>query len=868
MSAEFSLPDFICAFYGSSFEGEVKIWSLKTRRTTSYGADAIPQLVHDIEKRKHAEDLYLGLSTQPGDLGPTARGSNETAISLPGFFADIDFANAKDSAKRYPPDCDTALGLIRSFEHELFLIQHSGNGLHILYPFDKALVMHNQEARRRARAILQNFHRKLAAHFMREGYEIDNVSDLARVYRVPMTFNHKSGTPKLVAVVAYNPENRLSLADLEREVPPEDSETPKAISEKLADHDLIRRECAWYDHFAGDGAATADKPNWYATASITGRCKDGEGIFHKYSATHPGYNVHEATKKLHRALKEAGPRTCESINSELGNGRFCDGCQHRGTITSPIQSGSGYDPGRNGPIPPGFTKEGHFALLDPVRKIIILASAQQLLAQQYLLGLAESGFRCQRFPGRKPGSANYAAAGEALMKACRRAGPFNPSRVRGRGIWLEGDKVVVNLGEPIDSKRFVYLCFEPVPFADAGVFDAQRLYDHLKLYNWRYPQDAGLLFGWLAMAPVCGALVWRLHVFVYGPARSGKTTIHAVASMVLSPLAISADGQSTEAGIRQTLGPDSLPILIDEFESDQRGTTLSNVLRLARSASSADTPVLRGTPEGKALSFSLRTTFLFSAINPRGMSAADQSRISMFELLMHDNDREVAKRIAENEAYFRTTGAAWCRHMIANAHLIQPAADAVDSHLAGDRRHRQNMSILIGAGFVALHGRVPSDEEARALATEYEFAIERHALESYRDDAQECLDHLLSFIVDDYPLGHWLACVRDKQLNGRNDFADAERIVASHGMRVNAEGDDAGFYIANGAPAMEDVFRNTPWEKRAWEKALRKLEGAFTPLNPVHFPLIGKKRAVGMPFSYLPEKPLPFNDGPTSPTPI
>jgi hypothetical protein len=327
---------------------------------------------------------------------------------------------------------------------------------------------------------------------------------------------------------------------------------------------------------------------------------------------------------------------------------------------------------------------------------------------------------------------------------------------------------------------------------------------------------------------------------------------------VLSPLAISAEGQSSEAGIRQTLGPDSLPILLDEFEADQKDSTLRNVLRLARSASSADTPVLRGTPEGKAMSFSLRTTFLFSAINPRGMSPADQSRISMFELLMHENDREVARRIAEDEAYFRTTGSAWCSHMIRLAHLVQPAADAIDLYLTGDRRHRQNMSILIGAGFVALNGRVPTDEEAQALAAEYAPAIERHALEVYRDDAQECLDHLLSHVVDGYPLGHWLACLRDEQHRRGNDFADAERIVTNYGMRVDSEGEASGFYIANGAPAMEEVFRGTPWAQRAWERALRKLGDAFIPPNPVQFKMLGKKRATGIPLSYLPDEPLSF----------
>ena len=122
---------------------------------------------------------------------------------------------------------------------------------------------------------------------------------------------------------------------------------------------------------------------------------------------------------------------------------------------------------------------------------------------------------------------------------------------------------------------------------------------------------------------------------MYGPPQSGKTTIHSLAAKLLHPLGISADGQSSEAGIRQTLGPDSLPILIDEFESDQHGSGLRGVLRLARSASSADNPVLRGTPEGKAMQFSLRTTFFFSAVNAGRMSPADQSRILLLELTKH-----------------------------------------------------------------------------------------------------------------------------------------------------------------------------------------------------------------------------------------
>ena len=55
---------------------------------------------------------------------------------------------------------------------------------------------------------------------------------------------------------------------------------------------------------------------------------------------------------------------------------------------------------------------------------------------------------------------------------------------------------------------------------------------------------------------------------------------------------------------------DSRPVIIDEFESDQGRSHIAGVIRLARSASSAESPVLRGTPEGKAMQFALRTMLL------------------------------------------------------------------------------------------------------------------------------------------------------------------------------------------------------------------------------------------------------------------
>jgi Bifunctional DNA primase/polymerase, N-terminal/Primase C terminal 2 (PriCT-2) len=420
-----------------------------------------------------------------------------------------------------------------------------------------------------------------------------------------------------------------------------------------------------------------------AAHAATGGSPEGFVLFDGWSQKWPGYNARD-TRRAWDSFKpkEIGAGTLFKLADEAA-----PGWQDR------------YYPGDNGPIPLGFTKDERFAFRDRVRNLIVTPSSGQLLAVQSLLGLMPFKFWAERYPSTK--GFNSLRAGEALIEACRSAGPFNPQQVRGRGIWREGDRIIINLGGPIPATvRHQYVCFDPIRLDPTSEFEVQRPLRFLQLFSWRHQQDAVLLLGWMALAPICGVLSWRPHEFIFGPTQTGKTTLHLFIKNLLYPLVISTEGGSTKAGIRQTLGPDSQPILIDEFESDQ--DTVRRIMRLIRSASSADSPVLRGTPEGRAMQFSLRTTFLLCAVNTTGMSPADQSRIVMLELIKHDRDEKIAHQIATEEAHFRELGPRWCAYMVSLAGLVQPALDTFQSAMPiADRHYRQNFATLLAAAFTA-----------------------------------------------------------------------------------------------------------------------------------------------------------------------
>src|SRR5690606_732307 len=109
------------------------------------------------------------------------------------------------------------------------------------------------------------------------------------------------------------------------------------------------------------------------------------------------------------------------------------------------------------------------------------------------------------------------------------------------------------------------------------------------MIRWSMDGSAALLAGWCFLSPICGALPWRPHIWLTGGAGSGKTEVanSYVYSMVRG-MGIQVDGgTSTEAGVRQELQSDAIPVLIDEAESNnlRERLKMENILALIRQAS-------------------------------------------------------------------------------------------------------------------------------------------------------------------------------------------------------------------------------------------------------------------------------------------
>jgi len=192
-----------------------------------------------------------------------------------------------------------------------------------------------------------------------------------------------------------------------------------------------------------------------------------------------------------------------------------------------------------------------------------------------------------------------------LIQAGNEIGMFDPLKIKGRGAWMDRGRMVLHCGNQliVDNVRqgldidsdFIY---EQKPAligklaAPMKLADANKYLKLCQMMHWDAPVMAYLMAGWVAIAPLCGLLPWRPHLWVVGPSKVGKSTISKwLVNRMLGKLRVFAQGSgTTEPGIRAALANDAIPCIIDEMEGNsvQAKTSVSNILTLIRSMSTHD----------------------------------------------------------------------------------------------------------------------------------------------------------------------------------------------------------------------------------------------------------------------------------------
>ncbi|MCW4027979.1 MAG: primase alpha helix C-terminal domain-containing protein, partial [Candidatus Bathyarchaeota archaeon] len=214
-------------------KGHLVLWTKRGSRSYFYSLDQLDEAASMAASLSLETDVYYGIGLQER-IQQNGRGGEDSVIAIPGLWLDVDIQGDNHKSRNLPPDEESAMRLLESYNLRPTLIISTGGGFHAYWLFDQPMLLRNDEDREKAKNLSRRFQAMFRQFAREEGWEIDNTSDLSRLLRLPRTYNHKLGNPIPVRVTQYNKSSRFSLTEIEDSlgaVKLDDSSKAAAVSE-------------------------------------------------------------------------------------------------------------------------------------------------------------------------------------------------------------------------------------------------------------------------------------------------------------------------------------------------------------------------------------------------------------------------------------------------------------------------------------------------------------------------------------------------------------------------------------------------------------------------------------------------------------
>jgi putative DNA primase/helicase len=496
----------------------------------------------------------------------------------------------------------------------------------------------------------------------------------------------------------------------------------------------------------------------------------------------------------------------------------------------------------------GFIKSGDspaYVFYAKATKMLHIFKAANLTTTN-LMTLAPLNYWEQQFPSTKTKLDLNAAVNYLIQKATAR-GIFDPSRVRGRGAWLDDNRIVIHAGKhlivdgivtPLSTFKSEYI-YEQSRELHLSTTDpltaseSRKLLTILSQFHWERRANGYLLAGWCVIAPICGVLTWRPHLWLTGAAGTGKTTVYrTVMRKLIGSCALAVQGDTTAAGIRQALQHDAVPVLFDEAEGDSASDQqrMQNILIAIRGASSSDSgQVIKGSGAGNHMTYELQSMFAFSSISPQLKQQADRRRTTVLSLT-RDRSEDAAARwkqlAAEINGLITTT---YCNRLqartIKHIHTILKNIETfrtAATEIIGDINMGDQLAPILAGAFILRQDEPVTIEQAREFMLENDWS-EETSLEDSKDELR-----LRSFILeaiievqDQYGRHHKsIQEVCDDSLRGSNE---AQKSLLRLGIKTASDINGQKYLIfANSNSQLAKILRDTPWHT-SYAKILARL---------------------------------------------
>lgn len=445
------------------------------------------------------------------------------------------------------------------------------------------------------------------------------------------------------------------------------------------------------------------------------------------------------------------------------------------------------------------------------------------------------------------GKIDWSMAKSELMENCRSRGLFDGYNVRGAGVWIDELRLVVNMGDYliVDGKkiqlgniksRYFYTLGKTLKTLNKNPLsssDCKTLINCCNGFNWRRPDSGILLGGVLVLSRVCGAIPNRPHMWITGGAETGKTSLlEKLIKPILGDSCMYVQKGTTEAGVRQTLKANSLPVIFDEFEiSGGKGDeTIHSLLELMRGAwSDSSAQIIKGGAGGNASAYLARFSAIVSSIRTKLTETADKGRFTVLELAPHGNDVDHWTKLSRE---LHLIDSRYSERLFARTIKLLPVIfknlKVMKKALSetGGARFSDQYGIILAAYAILIQDNPITFDEAKWFVGQVNLEVEKEVTKEA--DHVNAMDHLLSTTLTyESHLGRKEDLIGELitgilKTNSDYGMEDQKKALSLIGVRIESK------YVAiatpNHAEMEKKIWRNTKWSE-SWG-ILSRLNGA------------------------------------------
>jgi hypothetical protein len=209
------------SFLGLLFESKPKesyilIWTKEEAQKLSKWFQNVDSATKYAHKAGSKADTYFGIGLASEALEKYERVPADKVAGLPGLWIDIDYKAPLVHKKEHIPDTEAdALWLVEQMPLEPSLLVHSGHGFQAYWQFPKVVNVESGEQRIYLADLSERWQGYCKAVAATRGWDVDSTFDLARVFRIPETYNLKDKEHPVKVDLRYVAEHRYEASQLE-----------------------------------------------------------------------------------------------------------------------------------------------------------------------------------------------------------------------------------------------------------------------------------------------------------------------------------------------------------------------------------------------------------------------------------------------------------------------------------------------------------------------------------------------------------------------------------------------------------------------------------------------------------------------------